>query len=166
MENVLAELTTLSDAGAVTSRDEEGHLKAFSLSRGGSFGVVPMKNLEAGVNALTAMGKVATYPGESAFRLYDTFGLPTRLHRGMLVETPIYLTRRSPWFRRRHGRAAQACTGFLEGRLESFGQPPLIRSLSTLYPVRGLSQDALHRMRSVGHHQAFTTVNGCGRCRS
>ena len=28
------------------------------------------------MNALTAMGKVASYPGENAFRLYDTFGLP------------------------------------------------------------------------------------------
>jgi alanyl-tRNA synthetase len=75
-EAVLRELTALPDAAAMTLRDEEGHLKEFSLSRGGTFGVVPMKNLEAAVNALTAMGKVATYPGESAFRLYDTFGLP------------------------------------------------------------------------------------------
>jgi len=75
-ETVLRELTALPDAAAITLRDEEGHLTEFSLARGGAFGVVPLKNLEAAVNALTAMGKVATYPGESAFRLYDTFGLP------------------------------------------------------------------------------------------
>ncbi len=76
MENVLVELTALPDAAATTSRDEEERLKKFSLARGGAYGVRPMKDLEAAVNALTAMGKVATYPGESAFRLYDTFGLP------------------------------------------------------------------------------------------
>jgi alanyl-tRNA synthetase len=76
MQTVLAELTTLPDAAATTLRNEEGHLNEFSLSRGGGAGVVRVKNLEAGVNALTAMGKVASYPGESAFRLYDTFGLP------------------------------------------------------------------------------------------
>ncbi|HZP23175.1 MAG TPA: alanine--tRNA ligase [Terriglobales bacterium] len=75
-ETVLRELTALPDAAATTLRDEEGHLNEFSLARGGAAGVVPVKNLEAAVNALTAMGKVATYPGESAFRLYDTFGLP------------------------------------------------------------------------------------------
>jgi alanyl-tRNA synthetase len=75
-ETVLAELTTLPDAAAMTLRDEEGRLNEFSLARGGAAGVVPVKNLEAGVNALRAMGKVAIYPGESAFRLYDTFGLP------------------------------------------------------------------------------------------
>jgi alanyl-tRNA synthetase len=76
MQTVLAELTTLPDAAATTLRDEEGHLNEFTLARGGAAGVVRVKNLEAGVNALTAMGKVASYPGESAFRLYDTFGLP------------------------------------------------------------------------------------------
>ncbi len=76
MQTVLAELTALPDAAATTLRDEEGHLNEFSLARGGAAGVVRVKSLEAGVNALTAMGKVATYPGEGAFRLYDTFGLP------------------------------------------------------------------------------------------
>ncbi len=75
-EAVLRELTALPDAAAITLRDEEGRLNEFSLGRGGTFGIAPMKDLEAAVNALTAMGKVATYPGESAFRLYDTFGLP------------------------------------------------------------------------------------------
>jgi alanyl-tRNA synthetase len=75
-QTVLAELTTFPDAAAMTLRDEEGHLNEFSLARGGTAGVVRVKDLEAGVNALTAMGRVATYPGESAFRLYDTFGLP------------------------------------------------------------------------------------------
>ncbi len=34
METVLAELTALPDAAAMTSKDEEGRLKKFSLSRG------------------------------------------------------------------------------------------------------------------------------------
>ncbi len=75
-ETVLAELTTLPDAAAMTLRDEEGRLNEFTLARGGAAGVVRVKTLEDGVNALRAMGKVAIYPGESAFRLYDTFGLP------------------------------------------------------------------------------------------
>ena len=76
-ETVLAELTARSpDAAATTLRHDEGHLNGFTLSRGGSAAIVRVQNLEDGVNALTAMGKVATYPGEKAFRLYDTFGLP------------------------------------------------------------------------------------------
>ncbi len=76
MQTVLAELTLQPDAAATTLRDDEGHLNEFTLARGGAAGIVRVKTLEDGVNALRAMGKVATYPGESAFRLYDTFGLP------------------------------------------------------------------------------------------
>src|SRR5271165_4132156 len=74
-QTVLEELLTLPGFAANVSRDEGGDISMFRLARTGA-GDVTFKNLAAGVNALAALGRVATYSGERAFRLYDTFGLP------------------------------------------------------------------------------------------
>ena len=130
----------------MTSRDEEGLLNEFSLARGGATGVVPVKNLEAAVNALRAMGKVTIYPGESAFNLYDTWACPVTSSKTLAAIAGISFG--SAGFDACHGRAAQARAGFLEGRLEAKCQP----GLSVIVPphrVRGLSQDAIHRQCKV-----------------
>ena len=66
----------------------------------------------------TAMAKEsATYPGESAFRLYDTFGLPRDFIEDACRDAGVIF--RFCWFRLCHGGAAQARAGFLERRHES-----------------------------------------------
>jgi alanyl-tRNA synthetase len=75
-QTVFEEFLRFPDEAGSRSRDQAGHIDTLSISRGGTAGVRTFQSLEAGVNALAAMGRVATYQGESAFRLYDTFGLP------------------------------------------------------------------------------------------
>jgi alanyl-tRNA synthetase len=75
-QTVFEEFLRFPDEAGMASRDQAGHIDTFSVARGGRAGVRTFKSLEDGVNALAAMGRVATYQGESAFRLYDTFGLP------------------------------------------------------------------------------------------
>ncbi len=74
------------------------------------------------------------FPARDAFKLYDTFGLPLDFMR----TRPRSRHRlRSGRLRRRHGGAAQARAGFLEGRRESHGQSRFISRCR--HRVRGLS---------------------------
>jgi alanyl-tRNA synthetase len=79
-ETVLETLLGLSEPEAIKAgsvlREQGEDTNLFQLSRTRTAGVVTFSNVAAGVNALAAVGRAATYSGEGAFRLYDTFGLP------------------------------------------------------------------------------------------
>ena len=61
----------------------------------------------------TGLGNLI-YPGEKAFRLYDTFGLPRDFIEDVLRDNGLDVDR--PGFRSCDGRTAHARKSFLEGR--------------------------------------------------
>ncbi len=77
---VIRELLTLSDSevARVTPilQNEGEDASILRLMKTGTPSIITVNNLASLVNALAAVGRVATYVGENAFQLYDTFGLP------------------------------------------------------------------------------------------
>ncbi len=61
----------------------------------------------------TGLGNLI-YPGEKAFRLYDTFGLPRDFIEDVLRDNGLDV--RLAWLRSCDGRTAHARKSFLEGR--------------------------------------------------
>jgi alanyl-tRNA synthetase len=72
----LLKLTGSDVEKARKTMEGQGHptdlFRVSQAEKGGTFGL----NTAVGVMALSSVSKTATYPGELAFRLYDTFGLP------------------------------------------------------------------------------------------
>ncbi len=79
-ESVLEELLGLPEPDLLKAGKVVGELgedtNLFRLARTKTAGVITFNNIAAGVTALAAVGRIAAYSGQSAFRLYDTFGLP------------------------------------------------------------------------------------------
>ena len=72
----LLKLTGSDVEKARKTMEGQGHptdlFRVSQAEKGGTFGL----STAVGVMALSSVSKTATYPGELAFRLYDTFGLP------------------------------------------------------------------------------------------